>query len=107
MKHTSGPMGLFLSFALCAVNVFTILFTPVIVPFLIAAHAAQGECSFWSWRKHAVSFWSALGCGVGSMTLHIVTATFGKEVLSSILPDNLLNPSGQVAYWLETYGAIG
>eukprot|EP00747_Dinoflagellata_sp_TGD_P015803 gnl/TRDRNA2_/TRDRNA2_124625_c0_seq1.p1 gnl/TRDRNA2_/TRDRNA2_124625_c0~~gnl/TRDRNA2_/TRDRNA2_124625_c0_seq1.p1 ORF type:complete len:214 (-),score=20.49 gnl/TRDRNA2_/TRDRNA2_124625_c0_seq1:32-673(-) len=107
MKHAGGPWGLFFSFALCCVNVFTIVLTPVIVPFLISAHASRGQGSIFSFRKQAVSFWSALGAAVGSMALHWVTEMFGKDYLHTILPEHLINPTGQVAYLLETYGAIG
>jgi membrane protein DedA with SNARE-associated domain len=107
MLYTESKLALVLSFALCCVNTFTVVFTPAIVPFLIASHTSWRGQSLFSLRTQLVTFWSALGAAAGAGALHLVTTVYGREFLSQYLPASFFNPTGQVSEWMREYGALG
>lgn len=115
MQYTESKVALVLSFLLCCVNTFTVIFTPAIVPFLIASHTSWRGLSLFSVRTHLVTLWSAAGAAAGAGLLHLLTAWKGEAYLMAICTaspiasqcDGLLKPTGQVSDWLEKYGALG
>jgi membrane protein DedA with SNARE-associated domain len=116
MQYTETKFALVLSFLVCLVNTFTVIFTPAIVPFLIASHTSWRGQSVFSMRTHLVTLWSAAGAAAGAGSLHAVTAWKGKAYLKTVcsaMPyiaskcEGLIEPTGQVSEWLEKYGAFG